>query len=101
MARADLIPQPVPVVVVDEAGEDAPLFTAATISSLSSYTFALRLSAFSHAMAADVPRSCAIEVTSGWKSVSPGAIATLPFHLGEARSSSELGSAAGLILPVL
>ena len=43
----------------------------------------------------------ATAVTIGWKSVSVGASASLPFHFGCARSRIDFGSCDGLSLSVL
>ena len=75
-----------------------PLLTLATSVSLSGSWCApaLALSALSQVTVAASPMSAATEVTIGWKSVSDGAMSSLPFHFGSARSSTEVGRSAGL-----
>ena len=55
----------------------------------------------SHFSAAALPSNLVIEVISGWKSVSEGAMPSLPFHLGSARARIELGRLDGEICWVL
>src|SRR5580693_1335119 len=56
---------------------------------------------FSQASAAAEPYVSAIDVMIGWKSVSPGAIPSLPAHFGLARSITDVGSWDGFSAFVL
>ena len=96
--RAHLLAQPVPVVVVDQAELDLALVDLRHQRLVVGVGVApaLRLDRLEPRRAAAVPWAWMIEVTMGWKSVSLGARPSLPFHLGSARSSTEVGSSRRL-----
>src|ERR1700722_8494540 len=69
-----------------------------SLSGTLSLAPALALSPSSQARVAAVPLARSTELTMGQKSVSEGAISILPFHLGSARPSTDVGSSEALTL---
>ena len=72
----------------------SPRLTAATTDSSDWYSCALRFRPASQLTAACLPYTAMIAPTSGGKSESVGAIATLPFHAGPASARIDFGSRA-------
>ena len=95
-ARADLEPEAVPVVLVDDPGGDvAPVdgrdHRLVVLVELARSASARR----ARSSAAALPSLAITAPTSGGKSESVGAIATFPFHCGCARSRIDFGSCGG------